>query len=508
MTTTSMPATANLDLPAAGGVGTPGATASAANPAARGAGPSGADFATLLAGAGATLLSPDPAPSTGSTAHFGAGSAGPAPTAGASAATANPAAAPAPTPTPAAPTPTPTTPGTDQGTEPAVAATDVPTGPTVPNTGPGHHGAPSRGHGHAWGRDKHPAVRLSPTLPTTSQPTHPPVTAPAAVEAFAGQPAPQAAGPGQLPAEVSGATTAPTGPLPAAVQPVVASSLRAAAGVDAGDSAGHVQPASAPTASTAERVAAARPGDPQSPAPPSGSPIYMASSSAEAADAVTASPDRRSHESHADAPAPATAAADVPVTPATPPIGTAGTGSAAPAPATAPAGPVSLTPASATALQQAVRVVASTQAAAPTVSHVVLRLDPPGIGTIALRLVSHAGAVSVAIRTDTTDAANAIASTRDQVLQALMGHGLTLGDVRVSSGGADTSYSGQPSSSGQTPADTNAPGGGGGGSGEFTDPQSHAFASSSSGTTAASDDLQRSNGGSAASRPRREGTWL
>ena len=107
-------------------------------------------------------------------------------------------------------------------------------------------------------------------------------------------------------------------------------------------------------------------------------------------------------------------------------------------------------------LQHAVRVVAAPTGPNPTISHVVLRVDPPGIGTIAVRLVNHGGEVTVAIRADSTDAANAVAATRAELGQALNGHGLNLADIRVSTGGADTSGSGQPGSGWTTAGDSSA----------------------------------------------------
>lgn len=240
--------------------------------------------------------------------------------------------------------------------------------------------------------------------------------------------------------------------------------------------------------------------------PGSGTPIYMAPASSE-----PLTPERGARTPHSDD---ATAQGDPSGAPSSPsltatPVTSTPAGPAAPA-ATGPVGQpgVTLTPASATALQHAVRLVSSASGTAPTVSHVVLRLDPPGIGTVAVRLVSHGGEITVAVRADSAEAANAVAATREQVVQALASHGLTLGEVRVSTGGPDTGSAGQQTGQpgGQGSADL---GSSAAGPQDHSESQPREFrAPVPTGGAAAPDDRLGTDADPAPRRARQEGTWL
>lgn len=297
------------------------------------------------------------------------------------------------------------------------------------------------------------------------------------------------------------ATVMAVAPMPVRVMPADGAGNPPAVGASPSESA----PPPAAEHMTAGGADPMRPGS----APASGTPIYMASANSEP---VTL--ERGARQPHSDG---ATAQGDPSGVPSSPSLTAAPVtstpvapaGPAAPA-ATGPVGQpgVTLTPASATALQHAVRLVSSASGTAPTVSHVVLRLDPPGIGTVAVRLVSHGGEITVAVRADSAEAANAVAATREQVVQALANHGLTLGEVRVSTGGPDTGSAGQQTGQpgGQGSADL---GSSAAGPQDHSESQPREFgAPVPAGGAAAADDRPGTDADPAPHRARQEGTWL
>ena len=194
-----------------------------------------------------------------------------------------------------------------------------------------------------------------------------------------------------------------------------------------------------------------------------------------------------------------------PLQPATAP--TTGTDASQPTPAAfagpqarpAETAPASLSPTNSAALHHAVRVVAASTETAPTVSHVVLRVDPPGMGTIALRLVNHDGEITVAIRTDTGTAANALTATREELGRALATHGINLADVRVTTGAPHSDNAGgQPGGSWD----------GGGGPGEQRAPRDSDPWVDGGNSAAPAVDPPLNDKTAAVTRPPREGTWL
>lgn len=101
----------------------------------------------------------------------------------------------------------------------------------------------------------------------------------------------------------------------------------------------------------------------------------------------------------------------------------------APAPATAPPAPPEDAPLTTPAVPARIAELARRRAAAT--EHVVVRLDPPELGTVRISLTARGDQVHVTVRAETPEARAALDAQREQVENLLRGEGFDLGSFDV-----------------------------------------------------------------------------
>lgn len=107
----------------------------------------------------------------------------------------------------------------------------------------------------------------------------------------------------------------------------------------------------------------------------------------------------------------------------------------------APGGPAPSAPASSTPVRElaltATRLVEEMQRASETHRRMIVRLDPPELGTLTLELTSIADELTVAARTESHEAARALLRQRNEIHVALEALGMSLSEFDVKSKGHD-----------------------------------------------------------------------